>query len=77
MEIKRVEKERVRDDLFEQVLSPENMQRAWKQVKANKGAAGVDGITVGEFPDHIRPHWETIKSKLREGTYKPSKRCAR
>ena len=72
MEIKRVEKERVRDDLFEQVLSPENMQRAWKQVKANKGAAGVDGITVGEFPDHIRPHWETIKSKLREGTYKPS-----
>lgn len=48
------------------------MQRAWKQVKANKGAAGVDGITVGEFPDHIRPHWETIKSKLREGTYKPS-----
>ena len=72
MEAKRAEKERVHVNLFQQVLSPDNMQRAWKQVKANQGAAGVDGITIGQFPDHIRPHWETIKGKLREGTYKPS-----
>ena len=76
METSKAEKENSREDLFvsllDEILSPDNMAQAWKQVRANKGAAGVDGITVGEFPDHIRPHWETIKSKLREGTYKPS-----
>jgi hypothetical protein len=76
MEAKRAEKERVRDDLakglLEKVLSSDNMARAWKQVRANKGAPGIDGMSVGDFPDLIRPHWETIRSKLREGTYKPS-----
>ncbi|MGJ8634500.1 MAG: reverse transcriptase domain-containing protein [Luteolibacter sp.] len=72
MEAKQSEKERVRDDLFEQVLSSENMTRAWKQVKANKGAAGVDGMGVGEFPVFIRSHWGTIAAKLRDGNYRPS-----
>ncbi len=72
MEVKRSEKERVRDDLFEQVLSSANMTDAWKRVKANGGAAGVDGMEVGAFPAFVRHHWETIAAKLREGTYKPS-----
>lgn len=38
------------NDLFEQVLKPANLQRAWKQVRANKGAAGVDGMTIDDFP---------------------------
>ncbi|HKL88335.1 MAG TPA: hypothetical protein VJ884_04960 [Salinibacter sp.] len=72
MEAKRVEKERVRDDLFEQVLSSANVTDAWKRVKANGGAAGVDGMEVGDFPAFARAHWETIAAKLREGSYDPS-----
>nr|WP_307955351.1 hypothetical protein [Shewanella putrefaciens] len=33
-------------DLFQQLLEPENLHRAWRQVKANKGAAGIDGMTI-------------------------------
>lgn len=38
------------DHLLERMLSRENMQRAWKRVRANKGAPGVDGMSVEEFP---------------------------
>jgi len=72
MEAKRVEKERVRDDLFEQVLSSANLTDAWKQVRSNGGAAGVDGMEIGDFPAFARVHWETIAAKLREGIYDPS-----
>jgi group II intron reverse transcriptase/maturase len=59
------------EDLMEKMLIPENMQAAWKAVKANRGAAGIDGIGIEEFPDHIRAHWETVRGKIREGRYKP------
>jgi retron-type reverse transcriptase len=76
METKRAAKERVRGDLaeglLENVLSSENMAQAWKQVRANKGAAGIDEMTVGEFPGFIRQHWETVRDKLENGTYDPS-----
>ncbi|MDF1755943.1 MAG: group II intron reverse transcriptase/maturase [Verrucomicrobiales bacterium] len=58
--------------LFEQVLERENLQRAWKQVKANKGAPDIDGMTIEEFSQFIRKHWETIQTKLRDGNYRPS-----
>ncbi|MDF1753679.1 MAG: hypothetical protein P1U89_12945, partial [Verrucomicrobiales bacterium] len=58
--------------LFEQVLERENLQRAWKQVKANKGAPDIDGMTIEEFSQFIRKHWETIQTKLRDGSYRPS-----
>ena len=58
--------------LFEQVLEPENLARAWKQVKTNKGAPGIDGMTIEEFPRFIRKHWETIQRKLRDGSYRPA-----
>ena len=54
------------------VLRPENLTIAWKQVKANRGAAGIDGMEVGDFPAFMREHWEKIRSKLEDGTYKPS-----
>ena len=38
------------EDLLEHVLQPENLQVAWKHVRANKGAAGIDGMTVDAFP---------------------------
>tara|TARA_R110002050_G_scaffold271140_1_gene414314 strand:+ start:245 stop:406 length:162 start_codon:yes stop_codon:yes gene_type:complete len=37
-------------DLFQQLLQPENLHRAWRQVKANNGAAGIDGMTIEAFP---------------------------
>lgn len=54
------------------VLQPENLARAWKQVKANNGAAGIDGMEVGDFPAFMREHWEKIRAKLEDGSYKPS-----
>lgn len=57
---------------LEEVLSPSNLSAAWKQVRSNKGAAGVDGMGVGDFPAFIHNHWETIRAKLEDGTYVPS-----
>jgi len=59
-------------DLFEQMLHPANLQRAWKQVRANKGAAGVDGMSIDEFPVWAKAgNWETVRSELRSGRYRP------
>ena len=60
------------DALFEQVLDGANLNLAWKQVKANKGALGMDGMTIDEFPAFAREHWERIRSQLSEGTYHPA-----
>jgi len=55
-----------------QVLDKGNLQKAWKQVKVNKGAPGVDNISIEEFPEYAVRHWEEIKAALLEGTYTPS-----
>lgn len=60
------------DELLEQVLDRENMRKAWKRVKANKGAAGVDGMSIAEAAGFIRQHWEGIRSSLAGGRYKPA-----
>ena len=49
------------DHLMERVVSAHNLRRAWKRVKANHGAPGIDGITVEEFPQFVRQHWATIR----------------
>lgn len=54
------------------VLAPDNLALAWKQVKANRGAAGIDGMEIGEFPAFMREHWENLRSKLKSGSYRPS-----
>ena len=59
-------------DLIEMVLSPANMQKAYKRVCGNKGSAGVDGIGVGEFKAHLQQHWPTVKAKLLAGEYIPA-----
>jgi len=59
-------------NLMEQILSRENMLLAWKRVKANKGAAGVDGMSIDAFPEFARHHWERIRSALEQGTYHPA-----
>jgi RNA-directed DNA polymerase len=61
------------NDLFEQVLQRENLQAAWKRVRANKGAAGVDGMTIEQFPDWVKSgEWNILVTKLEDGSYKPN-----
>ena len=45
---------------------------AWKRVQSNKGTAGVDGISIDDFPAYLRQYWPEIKLKLLVGTYEPS-----
>jgi len=59
------------DDLMEQIVDSDNMEWAWKQVKANRGAAGIDGITIAQFPDFLRPRWKAVRQSLLDGTYRP------
>jgi RNA-directed DNA polymerase len=58
--------------LLMQALARENMQRAWKRVKANKGAAGVDGMDIVQTGNYLKDAWPAIRSKLMAGTYRPS-----
>jgi len=59
------------EQLMEAVVARENMLRAYEQVMSNKGAAGVDGMTVEELKPHLQEHWERIKEELLNGTYQP------
>jgi RNA-directed DNA polymerase len=60
------------ESLMEAVVDSTNMDRAWKQVRANRGAPGPDGITLAEFPDWFGPQWPTIRQQLLDGTYRPA-----
>lgn len=66
------EQESSRGIQLEDILNSENLTLAWKQVRANKGAAGVDGMEVRDFPDFYAKHWDTISRKLMKGSYSPS-----
>jgi len=59
-------------DLFDLMLTRENMDIAWKRVRSNKGAPGIDGISVDDFPLWVKANWPTIKSELLTGNYLPS-----
>jgi RNA-directed DNA polymerase len=48
------------------------MQQALKRVKANKGAAGVDGLDIAQTIEHLRTHWSQIRQQLLQGNYRPS-----
>jgi group II intron reverse transcriptase/maturase len=57
--------------LLAQVLDRANLQRAVKQVRQNKGAPGIDGMTVDELPKYLRDHWLEIRAQLEAGKYQP------
>jgi RNA-directed DNA polymerase len=57
--------------LMEEVCERENLKKALRRVKANKGSAGVDGMTVGEITGYLKQHWPAIREQLLSGTYKP------
>ena len=67
-----VEEQFSNDQLLERILSTENVGLAWKQVRANKGAPGIDAITIEEFPFAFRECWPEIRSAIFEGNYTPS-----
>lgn len=57
--------------LMEQILSRGNMRMAYKKVKANKGAGGVDGISIEEVDEYLKENWTDIKEKILKRKYKP------
>src|SRR5579864_4837361 len=59
------------DRLMEEVCERENLKEALRQVKGNKGSAGVDGITVGQLTAYLKQHWPVIREQLLNGTYEP------
>ena len=59
------------DDLMKRVLSPANLHMAWKHVRSNKGAPGVDGITIEDYPQWAKQHWVATRRALEGGYYIP------
>jgi len=60
-----------RGSLLRQALSRENMGLAWKRVKANKGSAGVDGLSIEQTAEYLKTQWPRIREELLIGTYRP------
>jgi RNA-directed DNA polymerase len=59
------------EQLLERMRSRDNMHRAWKRLKENKGAPGVDTMTIEEMPEYLREHWKDIRESVMEETYQP------
>lgn len=59
------------EELMEEICEPENLKKALKRVKENKGAPGVDRMKVEELPKYLRKHWGEIKEQLLSGKYEP------
>ena len=59
------------EDLMERVLDSENVRRAWKRVKANKGAPGIDGMRIEDFAEFACSSWPEIRQALCDGSYQP------
>ena len=68
----RHESENTGSALLQAALTRENLQRAFKRVRANKGAAGVDGLDIDQTAKHLATQWPVIREQLLSGTYRPS-----
>jgi len=67
----RYESEDTGAGLLHAALARENMQQAWKRVRANKGAAGIDGLGIDETKQRLVWEWPAIREQLLRGTYRP------
>jgi RNA-directed DNA polymerase len=56
---------------MEAIVERSNLRRALARVKANKGAAGIDGMTFEDLAPYLKEHWLTIRAQLLAGNYKP------
>lgn len=61
----------IHQDILSQALDKHNMQRAWRRVKANKGAAGVDQMDIAQTGAHLKSAWAGIREQLLAGKYRP------
>lgn len=52
--------------LLDTILSRSNMLEAYNQVKANKGSAGIDGITIDQMDGYLRQHWRPTKELIKQ-----------
>lgn len=59
------------EKLMEEICDRKNLEEALRRVRANKGAPGVDGMTVDDLVAHLKEHWPTIREQLLQGTYQP------
>jgi RNA-directed DNA polymerase len=66
-----LEAENTGPGLLAAVLARENMQQAWKRVRANKGAAGIDGLNIDQTAERLCTEWPAIREQLLSGTYRP------
>lgn len=66
-----VDAKTVTNELLEKILSRDNMNLAFKRVKANKGASGIDDMTVDELLQYLKDNGEQIKEDIRNGKYNP------
>src|SRR5246127_3005032 len=57
--------------IMEEVCERENLKEALRQVRSNKGSAGVDGMTVDKLGDYLKQHWPVIREQLLKGIYEP------
>ena len=57
--------------MLEEILDIRNVEKALKQVTANKGAGGVDGMQTDELRDYLNTNWQTLRRSILEGSYKP------
>ncbi|HGC7783649.1 TPA: group II intron reverse transcriptase/maturase, partial [Streptococcus agalactiae] len=58
-------------ELLDKILSRNNMLEAYKQVKSNKGSAGIDGVTIEQMDDYLHQNWRETKQLIKERSYKP------
>src|SRR5690625_6435092 len=65
-------KEETSVELLEEILSNQNMNKAYKRVYRNKGASGVDGVTVKEMKAHLREHKDELRAQIRKRKYQPA-----
>ncbi len=68
-ELEEVGTKTVTNELLEKILSRDNMNSAYKRVKANKGAGGIDNMTVEELLQYLKENGEQIKEDIRKGKY--------
>ena len=60
------------DNLLEKILRRDNMNKAYKKVKANKGAGGVDGMSVDELLSYLKENQKQLLQQIKDGKYKPN-----
>jgi RNA-directed DNA polymerase len=57
--------------MLEEILDIRNVQKALKQVTANKGAGGIDGMQTDELRDYLNANWQTLRVDILAGNYRP------